>query len=130
MQIAVEPQRRARPLGRGNGVFPDRADGIRFGEQPQLDGRGELLGELLGTVGQRRPSAAAEGRPVGGRSVKGCQEGGQGAGRLRGTCGGSAVGRRAGHPGGDDPGSRKPLGGLAEALRDGNGQGKARGEIG
>ena len=126
MQVAVEPQRRARPLGCGNGAFPDRSDGIRFGEQPQLDGRGELLGELLGMVGQWPPAASGGGRPVGGRLVKGRQEGGQGAGRLRGTCGGSAVGGPAGHPGGDDPGSRKPLGGLAEALRDGNGQGKAR----
>ncbi|MDQ1014297.1 hypothetical protein QFZ43_000846 [Streptomyces afghaniensis] len=64
MQVAVEPQRRARPLGRGKGVFPDRADGIRLGEQLQLDGRGELLGELLGTVGQWPPTATA-GAPSG-----------------------------------------------------------------
>lgn len=55
MQVAVEPQCRARPGGCGDGVFPDRADGIRIGDQPQLGGRSELLGERLGTLGQRPP---------------------------------------------------------------------------
>jgi hypothetical protein len=52
MQVAVEPQRRARPAGRGGGVLPDGADGVRVGHQPRLRGRGELPGESLGTVGQ------------------------------------------------------------------------------
>lgn len=43
MQIAVQPQRRASPIGRGDGVFPDRADGI--GDQPEFGGRCQLLGE-------------------------------------------------------------------------------------
>lgn len=64
----------------------------------------------------------AGGRPFGGRLVQSGQEGGQGVGSLRAARDGGAVGRLARHPGGDDPGSWKQSGGLAEALRDGNRQ--------
>lgn len=58
------------------------------------------------------------------------QEGGQGVGSLGRARGGGAVGKLARHPGGDDPGPREPLGGLAEALWDGDRQWKVRGEGG
>ncbi|KQX77729.1 hypothetical protein ASD26_16030 [Streptomyces sp. Root1319] len=130
VQVAVEPDRRARPFGCGGGVLPDRADGLRVGDQPAFGGRGEPVGELFGGVGQRAPAVPARGRPVGGGAVEGGQEVGQGDGRLRGTGGGGAVGGLARYPGGDDPGPRKPCGRLAEALRDGDRQGKVRGEGG
>jgi hypothetical protein len=38
MQVAVEPKTWAFPVGRGSGVFPDRADGVRVANQPQLGG--------------------------------------------------------------------------------------------
>ncbi len=62
--------------------------------------------------------------------MKGRQEGGEPFGRVGGVRGRGAVGGLAGHPGGDDPGAREPLGGLADALRDGNGQRQGRGEGG
>ncbi|GIH91146.1 hypothetical protein Psi01_17760 [Planobispora siamensis] len=65
MQVAVEPQRRACPLGRGRGVVPDRADGGRVGDQPSLRGLGELLGEPLGVAGQRSPAVEAAGSAQG-----------------------------------------------------------------
>jgi hypothetical protein len=65
MQVAVDPQRLARPAGRGDGVFPHRADGVRVGDQAELGGRGELLGELLGAVGQRPPRPRPTGAPSG-----------------------------------------------------------------
>lgn len=96
----MEPQCRALPVGRG-GAFPDRADAVRVGDQPQLRGRGEHLGEPLGAVGQRPPEVTTGGRPGGSGLVKGCQEGGQDVGRVRSARGGGAVGRLARHSGGD-----------------------------
>ncbi|MGY4393402.1 hypothetical protein ACVWXB_006701 [Streptomyces sp. TE12347] len=131
VQVAVQPHRRARPDRRGDGVLPDRADGVRVGDQPHLRGGRESVGERVGVVGQWSPAAVvAQGCPFGSRSVKGRQEGGQGVGRVRGVRHGHAVGGLAGHPGGDDPGTREPLGGLSDALRYGNRQRQARGEDG
>lgn len=73
MQVAVQPQCRAGPFGRGGGVLPDRADGVRVANQPQLGGRGEPLGEVFGSVG-RRPPPPPRYRPAGAPS---------GAGRCR-----------------------------------------------
>lgn len=73
------------------------------------------------------PAVSARGRPVGGGSVQSGQEGGQGDGRLRGARRGGTVGGLARYPGGDDPGPRKPFGGLTKALRDGDRQRKVRG---
>lgn len=81
-------------------------------------------------VGQRSPAVPACGRPVGGGAVKGCQEGGQGDGRVRGARGGGAVGGLARYPGGDESRPRKPFGGLTEALRDRDLQRKTRGKDG
>ncbi|WP_260477800.1 hypothetical protein [Nonomuraea sp. WAC 01424] len=52
MQVAVQPQGRARPAGRGGGVLPDGADGVRVGDESQFGGLGELPGEPLGAVAQ------------------------------------------------------------------------------
>ncbi|GAB3167339.1 hypothetical protein GCM10027162_03190 [Streptomyces incanus] len=62
--------------------------------------------------------------------MKSRQEGGQDVGRLLSARGGGAVGGLARCPGGDDPGAWKPLGGLAEELRDGNWQRKVWGKGG
>lgn len=130
MEVPVEPHCRACPCGRGGGVLPDRADGVRVADQPSSGGRGQPSGEGFGGVGQRAPAVSSCGRPVGGGAVKGCQEGGQGDGRFLGARRGGAAGGLARHPGGDEPGPRKPSGGLAETLGNGDLRGKVRGEEG
>lgn len=130
VQVAVEPEARTCPLRRRGGVRPDRTDRARVTNQAQLGGRGEPVGEAFGLAGQRSPAVSACRRPVGGGPVKSGQEGCQADRRLRGTRRGGAVGRLARHPRGDEPGPRKPFGGLTEALRDGDLQRKVRGEGG
>jgi hypothetical protein len=62
MEVGVEPERRARPLGRGDRVVPDGADGVRVVDQSSLGGGGESRGELVGVVGQWPAAVAAGGR--------------------------------------------------------------------
>lgn len=83
MQVAVQPKSWACPVRRGGSVFPDRADGVRVANQPQLGGRGESSGEVFGGVGQRATTVSVCGRPVGGGTAKSCQEGGQVTGAAK-----------------------------------------------
>lgn len=55
----MDPQWRARPLGRGDGVFPDRANGIRVGDQPQLGGRGAIVPDTAITSTPARPDTGS-----------------------------------------------------------------------
>ena len=130
VQVPVEPQRRACPAWRSDRVVPDRANGVRVGNQPQIGGLGEVAGEAFREVGQSSAPAPAGRRPGRGGLVQGRQEGGQGIGRLRAARGGGTVGGLAQDPGSNDPRPGKSLGGFAEALRDWDRQGQARGEGG
>lgn len=105
---------------RSDGQFPGLVgDGPSVGHRDAGPFEGVGPGRLLRA---RRRGPGCRRRLFGGRLVQSGQEGGQGVGSLRGARDGGAVGRLARHPGGDDPGSWKQGGGLAEALRDGNRQ--------
>lgn len=130
VQVAVEPEPRARPCGGGRRVLPHGTDGVRVLDQPQLGGRGESPGEVLGGVGQRATAVPAGGCSGGGGAVEGGEKGGQGDRGVRGARGGGTVGGITGNPGGDEPGARKPFGRLTEALWYGYRQRKVRSETG
>lgn len=122
----MEPECRPIAVGRGGGVFLDRADGVRVVDVPQLGDQGELLGEVLGVVGQRASKAPAGRGLLGGWLVKCRQKRGQRGGGFCGARDGAVVGWRPRYPGGDDPRSRESRGGLAEALRNGDRRQEAR----